>query len=208
MATSSFQHTAVVRAEMRGSNHSYNWSMNPKSQGRLPRSGRIMVSREWSPMQPIFHLHVSPGIHPVGWISVSGCTSRVSGRCAQPGYSLWPQATTPPQWSGVAHHCTLALVIPPVALGVAQPRVGPPLVGTRPGGPPAPPRQGTPTLSVAPPHPFLLLLAPLPPPLPSTALTPTPITPPTTIVVALPTCLASSTPPTLTATVATTPRSV
>ena len=130
MATSSFQHTAVVRAEMRGSNHSYNWSMNPKSQGRLPRSGRIMVSREWSPMQPIFHLHVSPGIHPVGWISVSGCTSRVSGRCAQPGYSLWPQATTPPQWSGVAHHCTLALVIPPVALGVAQPRVGPPLVGT------------------------------------------------------------------------------
>ena len=151
MATSSFQHTAVVRAEMRGSNHSYNWSMNPKSQGRLPRSGRIMVSREWSPMQPIFHLHVSPGIHPVGWISVSGCTSRVSGRCAQPGYSLWPQATTPPQWSGVAHHCTLALVIPPVALGVAQPRVGPPLVGARPGGPPAPLRQGTPTLSVAPP---------------------------------------------------------
>ena len=151
MATSSFQHTAVVRAEMRGSSHSYNWSMNPKSQGRLPRSGRIMVSREWSPMQPIFHLHVSPGIHPVGWISVSGCTSRVSGRCAQPGYSLWPQATTPPQWSGVAHHCTLALVIPPVALGVAQPRVGPPLVGARPGGPPAPPRQGTPTLSVAPP---------------------------------------------------------
>ena len=133
------------------SNHSDNWSMNAKSQGRLPRSGRIMVSREWSPMQPIFHLHVSPGIHPVGWISVSGCTSRVSGRCAQPGYSLWPQATTPPQWSGVAHHCTLALVIPPVALGVAQPRVGPPLVGARPGGPPAPPRQGTPTLSVAPP---------------------------------------------------------
>ena len=207
MATSSFQHTAVVRAEMRGSNHSYNWSMNPKSQGRLPRSGRIMVSREWSPMQPIFHLHVSPGIHPVGWISVSGCTSRVSGRCAQPGYSLWPQATPPPQWSGVAHHCTLALVIPPVASEWPSHGWDPPWwVPSRVVPPPHPGKEHQPCR--LPPHPFLLLLAPLPPPLPSTALTPTPITPPTTIVVALPTCLASSTPPTLTATVATTPRSV
>ena len=135
MATSSFQHTAVVRAEMRGSNHSYNWSMNPKSQGRLPRSGRIMVSREWSPMQPIFHLHVSPGIHPVGWISVSGCTSRVSGRCAQPGYSSWPQATSPPRWLPELSHrpwFPLPWLLAAPRGGVKSPRVVPPPLSPSP----------------------------------------------------------------------------